>query len=368
MAGRAGLFAAAVALVTLASAAAVVVLRLDPGPQAVAARAIRDADTAGAEVLLARALSLSPCDGALAWDHALLAARRGDADLAARRFILATDLWPAHPTAQRRGGVRLWEMGRREEAAACFRRLLSQDPAATATVFSAIWTPEAPSSSWDPILPTPASAARFAVFLARRGFWRDAAATFNRHVPVERSQTGEFDRMAEAFREEGQWGLEASVREARLRVRSDPAAHVAAARAWLRLGAFDPALDNARIAARIDPRDASHLALAAEIQEAKGDAIAALEAWAAALAAAPAHPEFLLRRAALSLREGLADQAADDYRSVLSSRPAHRAATLGLARALLSAGRGAEALGVLDAWLAQEPGDAEAVKLKERGR
>ncbi|NUN48100.1 MAG: ATP phosphoribosyltransferase, partial [Candidatus Brocadiae bacterium] len=91
-------------------------------------------------------------------------------------------------------------------------------------------------------------------------------------------------------------------------------------------------------------------------------------AWAAALAAAPAHPEFLLRRAALSLREGLADQAADDYRSVLSSRPAHRAATLGLARALLSAGRGAEALGVLDAWLAQEPGDAEAVKLKERGR
>src|SRR6185503_4511673 len=142
-----------------------------------------------------------------------------------------------------------------------------------------------------------AAGARLAIVLAGNGLWREAADAFRRLVPATKENATAFDELAAAFHAAGQWGLEAELRQARLAVLSDAAAHAAAARAWLKLQAWDLALENARIASRIDPGNPARPALVAEILEAKGDRLAAAEVLTAALAARPRDPDLLTARA-----------------------------------------------------------------------
>lgn len=314
------------------------------------------------EVALHRTLTLSPCDAEAAWRFARAAEARGDRDLAAQRFETAAALWPANPGTQLEAGVWLWAAGKRPPASVCLRRAFEGRPEAVAEALARI--DEDDVAVWEALMPTPAAAASLAASLAREGLWVEAAGVFQRHVPATRANAAAYDELAAAFGEAGQWGLEATTREARLAVTSDAPAHAAAARAWSRLQAWDKALENARIAMRLEPGSASGPVLVADVLEAKGDRLAAAQALTDALGMRAGDRALLLRRGQLYLQERLFTGAADDARAVLAMAPRSREAVFVLARALEGAGRREEAVAEIDRYLANVPDDAEMAGLR----
>lgn len=306
-----------------------------------------------------KSLGLTPYDHALAWEAA-----RASGDPA--KFETAAALFPAHPALQREAGLGFWEHGDLKRAGVCFRRLFEQKPEEVDTVLAEIHDPARPPSDYEALLPgTPEAAARLAAFLLRSGDWAGAMGVFERG---RGASAPAHDFFAAALQQAGQWGLEARVRDLRLEAASDGWAHAAAAEAWRRLGVWDRALERALTAERIEPSNAAWSALKGEILLAKGDGLSALEALTEASRKAPAELNYRLRRAELALGERTFQAAADDFREVLRSRPGERRALLGLARALLGLGQKDAARVLLDEWLARNPKDVEAERLRATAR
>jgi tetratricopeptide (TPR) repeat protein/O-antigen ligase len=283
-----------------------------------------------------------------------------------RRFETAADLFPAHPELQKRTGLLFWLGEDREVSARCFRRLFEQDPGRIAGVMADLMTPETRPEELEVLIPElPGPRALFAVELAKRGRWREARALFDRHVPAVPENARWYDAFAAGLQASGQWGQEAQIRERRLEAASDPQAHAASARAWLKLGVHERALDRAAMAARIDPSKADWAGLKGDILAAQGRPLEAMEAYTAARALAPDSLEWALRRGRLALQERAYDVAAGDLGEVLRSRPEDRGARLGLAQAEAGRGRTDTAIILLEEWLARNPGDAAARALRQ---
>ena len=311
------------------------------------------------EAQVRRALGLSPYDYEAAWSLA-----RMTQDPA--RLQTAADLWPAHPDIQREAGLVFWERGDGARSAACLHRLFVQEPLAVPGVMDEVWSKERPLAEFEALVPPAAPArAAFAGWLAARGLWKESLEAFDRGVAAEPANAPWFDYYAAQLAAAGQWGLEATVRDRRLAVKSDAWAHGASAQAWLRLGASDRALERVVTAQRVDPSNAQWPGLRGAILEAKGDRVGAVEAYTAACGLAPSELEWRLRRGLVELADKTYAAAADDFRAVLRSRPQDRSAALGLARSLAALGQAASARIQLDDWLRKHPEDAEAAALRE---
>jgi tetratricopeptide (TPR) repeat protein len=319
--------------------------------------------------LCTRALSLSPFNFRAAW---VLAREAPDEGLADRRFAVAADLWPAHPGLQE--DVALWFWSRLEEtgdrscldrSAVCARRLFLQRPWDVERVMKRIWRKDRPLQDYSSLLPeTPAAAGGFASLLVGKGRWRDALDVFSKGCPEHPANAAVFDGFADRLQAEGQWGMEASVRARRVSFRSDPTAHGAAARAWLRLEAFERALEQAQLARRTDPSNVEWVVLLGDIHRASRSLERALEAYVEAVRMAPLDVRHILRRASLYSEMQLHSSAADDYRQALRARPGDREASLGLSRALASSNDRVGARRIVEEFLERHPGDAEAMQFR----
>jgi O-antigen ligase/tetratricopeptide (TPR) repeat protein len=301
-----------------------------------------------------RGLGIAPYDHREAW-------RRAEAEGSDRRLMIAADLWPAQADLQREAALRLVE---RDPGLASrfFHRLFAQQPGAVGPVMDEIAEPSTPTADLEKLVPLKA-APELAAWLVRRGRWEEAGGVFDRSGS---SDPAAFDRFADALSSAGQWGLETRLRERRLALRTDGAGCAAAARAWSRLGVHDRAVDRARTAAGIEPRDAAWALLEADCRRAAGDSKGALESLTEAIRRTGSDAS--LRRARASLASALRMPAleAEDYRELLRVSPGDRGLTLALARALLASGDATSSRTLLDAWLRQHPDDAEAKGLLER--
>jgi len=306
-----------------------------------------------------RGLGWSPYDYEAAWERA-----RATQDAA--KLEVAADLWPAHPDVQREAGLTFWERGDAAKAAKCLHRTFLQEPAAVSGVMDEIWTKERPLAEFEALTPPTAPArAVYAAWLAKRGLWKAAQDAFDRGVATEAANAPWFDFYAAELGTVGQWGLEATVRDRRLAMKSDAWAHGASARAWLKLGAHDRALERVVTASRIDPSNPAWPGLRGTILESKGDRVGAVEAYTAACALAPSDLEWRLSRGVVELADKTYAAAADDFREVLRSRPNDRPAALGLARSLAGLGQAPSARIVLGDWLRKHPEDGEAASLRD---
>ncbi len=295
------------------------------------------------QVPLEGSLGLAPYDHKAAWNA-------GEVEVAA-------DLWPAEIHLQREAGLTLWERGDKAKANVCFKRLFETEPGAIDGVLDEVGV-----DGFEALLPeTAAARAMYAGALVKRGRWQEAAEAFARG-PVDAAGC---DYFASTLETAGQWGLEASVRERRLGLKSDAWAHAASASAWLKLGVYDRALERARTASRVDPTNALWAARRAQILHAKGDRVAAVEAWTEACALAPAELEWRLGRGYTELAEKTYVAAAEDFKEVLKSRPDDRGATLALVQALEGQGQSASARILADEWLRKHPDDAGARALRD---
>jgi O-antigen ligase/tetratricopeptide (TPR) repeat protein len=311
------------------------------------------------EVAARRALGLSPYDYEAAW-----ALARATQDPA--RLETAADLWPAHPDVQREAGLTFWERGDAPKAAKCLHRMFLQEPGAVTSVMAEIWSKDRPLAEYEALVP-PSAAARavYAGWLAKRGLWKESSEAFDRGVAALAANAKWFDYYAAQLLEAGQWGLEATVRDRRLAVKSDAWAHGAASQAWLRLGAYDRALERAQTASRVDPANPQWPGLKGAILESKGNLVGAVEAYTAACGLAPSDLEWRRRRALVEIADKTYAAAAEDFRDVLRSRPEDRQSALGLARALAGQGQSDRARIALDDWLRKHPQDAEAAALRD---
>ncbi|HLY08460.1 MAG TPA: O-antigen ligase family protein [Planctomycetota bacterium] len=288
-------------------------------------------------------LGFSPYDHEAAWDHG--------------EISLAADLWPADPNVQREAGLLAWEKGDKERAAVCFKRLFETAPDAVDGVLS-----ETGREGFESMLPPlPTARAMYAGALAKRGLWKEAAEAFERGAV----DAAGCDYFASRLAEGGQWGLEAAVRERRLSLKSDAWAHAAAARAWLQLGWLDRALERATTAGRIDPTNPAWPGLRGDILAEKADRLAAVEAYTQALSLAPAELEWRIRRGFVELADKTYASAAEDFQSVLKSRPQERRVLVGLAQALAGQDLYPSARILLDEWLRKHPDDAEVAALRD---
>jgi cytochrome c-type biogenesis protein CcmH/NrfG len=118
-------------------------------------------------------------------------------------------------------------------------------------------------------------------------------------------------------------------------------------------------------ASRIDPSNAQWSGLRAAILVEKGDGTGAVEALTQAIARSPSDLEWRLRRAEVELADKTYVAAADDYQTVLKSKPDDRRVVLGLARALIGQDLGPSARVLLDEWMRKHPEDGEAAALRE---
>lgn len=342
-------------LATLALSVPLLATDLSPRP------ALRAQLSGNAEASLAAILRRSPYDAIASAVQARLAERRGDFDLAATRLETACDLWPANPDFQRDAAAWFAAHGRTAPADAAFRRFFEQRPSAVASTIP----PSDPVAPWLPRLPTPRARAAFAAHLARAGRWQDAADVFAAGVPAEPAFVPDFDTLAAAFHHAGQWGLEAALRSRRLSIQSSPDAHAAAAAAWARLQAWDPALLHARIAVRSDPANADWQARLGDILDAKGETMEAIAALTEAVRLRPNDTALRLKRAGMYRRAKMYGFAVDDYREVVKQAPQSREGAMGLAGALADGGQRAEAVAALDSWNDAHPGDAAALQMRD---
>lgn len=342
-----------IAGVGLLAAGALAVLPLQPRPEQTGAEA--------AEIRRAKAerwLGLSPYDQESAW---VLAEATGDGG----RLALAADLWPANPHAQGQAGRMFWESGEPGRAAVCFQRLFTQNPLAVAEVLEELWEPGRSLTNYTDLLPKqPGAHAVYAGLLAKRGRWKESIEAFDRGVPSDAVHVKWFDYFALQLEAAGQWGLEATIRDRRLLLRSDAWSYGASARAWLKLGALDQAIERAVTASRVDPSNPAWAGLRGRILEEKGDRLGAIEAYSEACRLEPLELEWRRRRGLVQLADRMHAAAAEDFREVVRSKPNDRSAALGLVRALAGQGQRAAAQAQLDNWLSRHPDDAEASQLR----
>jgi tetratricopeptide (TPR) repeat protein len=294
------------------------------------------------QIPLEGSLGLAPYDHKAAWNA-------GEVEVAA-------DLWPAELNLQREAGLTFWERGDKAKAAVCFKRLFETEPNAVDGILDEVGV-----ESFEALLPgTAAARARYAGALAQRGRWQEAADAFTRG-PIDAAGCDYFASMLETA---GQWGLEATVREKRLTLKSDGWAHAASASAWLKLGAYDRALERATTASRVDPTQARWAGLRATILDAKGDRVAAVEAWTEACRLAPTELEWRMGRGFTELAEKTYVSAAEDFKEVLKSKPDDRRAVLALVQAFVGQNQAASARILLDDWIRKHPDDGGARALR----
>jgi len=336
-------------LCSLVGAVAALLLLLVPlDPEAKVEQAAHT-DAPRAAALALEALRVSPYNYRAAW---ILARATGEP----ARDATAADLWPAHSDLQKDVGLRFWgrygESGDRrflEPAIRSLRRLFEQRPSEVSEVMKDLWWKDAPPSELEPLLPpVPAAWGEFAGFLVSKGKWREGLEAFRRGCPEVPENAAVFDAFAARLTAEGQWGMAAAILDRRLKVKSDPAAHAAAARAWGRLEAWDRALPEAELARRTDPLNAEWVALTGDLWRGDRKLEKALEAYLDAVRLAPLNLDYVLRRAALYQEMKLWSSAAADYRQVLASRPADRQVAMSLAQCLTAQGDVAEARRVLE--------------------
>jgi tetratricopeptide (TPR) repeat protein len=305
------------------------------------------------------ALSLSPYNFRAAW---ILAKSTDDA----KRFAVAADLWPAHPGLQQDVGLWFWDHGDAARAALCLHRLFEQRPSEVAGVMQSIWRKDRPLADYQALLPTtPAAAGAFAGFLVGKGKWREGMELFEKGCPEVPANAAVFDAFATQLEADGQWGMAAAVRDRRVGIKSDPAAHAAAARAWGRLEAWDRAQEQALLARRTDPSRVEWVLLSGDLHRAAHELEKALEAFVEAARLAPAEPGPLQKRASLYGEMKLYSSAVDDYRRLLQLHPGDREASLGLVQSLVPMGDRSGARRALEELLRRHPGDADAVRLLE---
>jgi O-antigen ligase/tetratricopeptide (TPR) repeat protein len=323
----------------------------------------RGSETAEMERLSTRALGLSPYEYRAAWARARAAQRRGDAAETDRRFEIASDLWPAHPGVQREAGLWFWELGAAglDRAAKCFHRLFEQDPSQVGPLLGEIWAAAGRSpGDYDRLIPPlPAPTTAYASFLVREGEWARAVNVFDRGVPATASNAPYYDGLAAALDAAGQWGVEATILDRRLEVKSNAAAYAASARAWLKLGALDRALERATLACRIDLANAAWQALRGDILCAKGDRLSAVEAYSEAISRSPMALAYREARGWAYLELRMFDLAAEEFKTSLRSKPLERSLVAGLARSLVGLGQASSARLLLDEFLRKCPGDVE---------
>ncbi|MFN3487258.1 MAG: tetratricopeptide repeat protein, partial [Planctomycetota bacterium] len=106
-------------------------------------------------------------------------------------------------------------------------------------------------------------------------------------------------------------------------------------------------------------------ALQGEILAARGDKLAAAEAYGEALRRAPSRADLRVRRGDLYAALSMWALAADDYREALALRPQDRGVLFALARALSASGDVPAARRALEGWFRTHPEDAEARRLLE---
>lgn len=306
-----------------------------------------------------RALALSPYDYESAWTLARLTNDPA-------RLETAADLWPAHPDVQREAGLTFWERGDGARAAKCLKRTFAQEPYGVMSVLDEIWRKERPLSDYEALLPAdPPARAVYAAALVKRGLWKEGLEAFDRGVPADPANAIWHDYFAAQLRDAGQWGMEATVRDRRLALKSTAWAHAASAEAWLKLGAFDRALERITTAQRVDPGNAEWAGSRGVILTAKGDRVGAVEAYTAACALDPSAIRWLLLRGEVELLDKTYAAAAEDFRVVLRSLPKERRAALGLARALIGLSQHSSARIQLDDWIRMHPDDADAAVLRD---
>ncbi|MCC6740679.1 MAG: tetratricopeptide repeat protein, partial [Planctomycetia bacterium] len=226
--------------------------------------------------------------------------------------------------------------------------------------------PADPVAPWLPRRPTPRAHAAFAAHLARAGRWQDAADVVAAGVPAEPPVVADFDALAAAFHHAGQWGLEAALRSRRLSIHSSPDAHAAAAAAWARLQAWDPALLHARIAVRSDPANPDWQARLGDILDAKGETMEAIAALTEAVRLRPNDTALRLKRAGVYRSAKMYGFAVDDYREVVKQAPRSREGAMGLAGALAESGNRVEALAAIETWVEAHPQDDGARQARDR--
>jgi tetratricopeptide (TPR) repeat protein len=254
-----------------------------------------------------------------------------------------------------------WERGDLERSARAYRRLFAQRPGDIPEALRGLAREGLPLSSYEALIPErPAAWGAYAATLVEAGLWKEAQDAFLARVPADEASAPVHDRYADALAAAGQWGLEAVIRDRRLSARSDPAAHAAAARAWLKLGAAGRALDRVEKACLTDPGRAAWFVLRSEILLALGEPERALESLMRAAALAPLDDAPRRRRAALYDALKLPGPAAEDWRALLRTNPADREAAFGLAGSLERLGDAAGARRALEEYLEKAPDDAEA--------
>jgi O-antigen ligase/tetratricopeptide (TPR) repeat protein len=334
-------------------------------------------DPEQAQSIARRILALSPFQYQAAWVAARGAEEKEDHAMAAGRYSIAADLWPAHPGLQLDVGRWYWEEWKvsgdqayYDRAAASFRRLFAQEPGRVEATFAELWERGRSQGEYEGLLPPQSAAAwgALASFLASKGQWAPAQILFDRSVPSVRENVVIFDRFGEALRSTGQWGMEALLRERRIGIYADARSIAEAARAWANLEAWDQALDRAAQACRIDPLNMEWVRMKGDIYFARGDTDRALEAYLVAVQMSPLDLGLLRQRAALYLKVKMYGEAAGDYKRILRSSPADREATMGLARALASGNDRVGARRVLEEWLSRHPGDPEAIAIRSQLR
>ncbi len=335
----------------LVAAASLSFLALDPRP----------AMERGEEAAQRRVLGLSPYEFPAARNLALAALQRKDAPAADRWFESASDLWPAHPDLQEEAGLWFWSRGDLARSSVCFKRLFEQVPGEVEGVLRRIWDAAQPPARYEALLPKdPLCVAHLAAFLVRRGDWVRGMEVFERGCPLTPASIPGYDAMGDALSAVGQWGLEAVIRDRRLELLSHGAAYAASARAWLRLGSHDRALERSMNACRVDPVNPHRVALKAEVLAARGERAAAIEVWTQALSMAGADPSWRASRASLCVSMKMYGVAIDDYRALLRSRPSDRGLTFALAQAQAASGDAASARRTMDLFLASHPLDQDA--------
>lgn len=345
--------------------AAVVLLFLPLDADAKVDEAARSHPSRAATVAT-EALWLSPYNYRAAW---ILARVKDDP----ASFTIASDLWPAHPGLQKDVGLRLWinyaekrDRWSLDCAARSLQRLFVQVPGEVGPVMRDLWWRDAKPSDVEMLLPEfPAAWGEFAGFLVAKGMWREGLDAFTRGCPEDPRNAPVFDAFSARLISEGQWGMAAAILDRRLKIKSDPAAHGAAARAWGRIKAWDRALREAEMARRTDPLNAEWMALTGDLLRGDHQLEKALEAYLEAVRLCPLDLELRLRRASLYKEMKLWMPAADDYREVLRARPSDRGALLGLVHCLLSSNNRERARSILEDFLRRYPGDGEAVQLLE---
>ncbi|MBI4819790.1 MAG: O-antigen ligase family protein [Deltaproteobacteria bacterium] len=306
----------------------------------------------------ARALRLSPFAVEAAFASAATAERRGDRDTASERFERASALWPAHGGLAEAVALRLIGLGALDRATRVLKPRFLHAPHRIAAVLGNDTVSRLSIEDRARLVPlTPIPRTYFAAYLARRGEWEDAMATFDaiRFDEITPEQTlSAYDAFAAELGQADLGGLEAKIRERRLalpepsalpkpstrsaRVMSRGSALAAAALAWERLDALDRALPFALEAANEEPWRPERHQLLGRLRERLFMRLDALDSYSRWIELEPKSLPARVARASLASSLDQLDLAESDLRAALALRPEDSANRLLLARLLARKG------------------------------